>query len=181
MESALAIAPNGGHAMLRSGGHGNDCGLLPAPLVHHTLVKPLMTQPLPSEPLPSLVGSVVSFDTEAYVADDAEALTLREPLRFSFVGYSIWLHLEQHESDLNRAIQTAAERDGLLPIPSPHVTVVYGMTHLTENDAREKFNAEVGERVKRWPKLRTKGFLFDRCFDGVGGEDMVSMALCILV
>ena len=97
----------------------------------------------------------------------------REPLLFSFVGYSIWLELEQHDSDLDRILRAAATDEGVLTIPCPHVTVLYGMEHLTEEEVRNRFREKIATEIEAWPRIHAKGLLCDKSFDGVDGEEMV--------
>ena len=50
-------------------------------------------------------------------------MMLKDTLRFSFSGYSIWLDPEQFDSDLDNAIKVASKELGVYPIPAPHVTL----------------------------------------------------------
>uniref|UniRef100_A0A7R9Z7B6 Uncharacterized protein n=1 Tax=Pseudictyota dubia TaxID=2749911 RepID=A0A7R9Z7B6_9STRA len=197
---------------------GDDCGgpVLPETFAKSfAAMKPSMDAALP--PLEgSVVSSVLSSDAEesssssvtdtdcdvvegavdgdvniSRAAEPTTALlpSLREPLRFSFAGLTVWLHLEQIGSDLDLALSSATELFGLpLAIPSPHVTVVYGMTHLDEEEARYRFNVDARRMMTArataaaeedgstaggsLPKLRPTGVLCDKSFDGVDGEVM---------
>ena len=99
-------------------------------------------------------------------------MIVQDPLRFVFSGYSVWLELEQFHRDLDRAIQTASTELGVRPIPAPHVTVVYGISHLPQEEVRKRF-MEVVEKIPLWPPLKHKGFVSDVEWNGVNGGLMV--------
>ena len=112
-------------------------------------------------------------------------MLLKEPLRFVFSGYSIWLEpeefkLDEESGDLELAIQTSSIALALpFGIPSPHVTAIYGMRHLSEMEVRQRFQ-KVGKLIYEWCPivLKQKGFRNDVEIKGVlGGEmDMAWMA-----
>ena len=123
------------------------------------------------------------------------------PLRFVFSGYSIWLELEQlnidihGRGDLDRAVMDAADHFHLGgAIPSPHVTALYGIDTISDDDEicrlfrdkvklvllkeAEKWKQERGdfcETEKLWPDLISNGIIVDVEFDGVNGGRMVSV------
>lgn len=87
-------------------------------------------------------------------------MLLREPFQFAFRGYSVWLEVRQTDGDLDKAIAFAALEGGLYPIVEPHVTVAYGFTHLSEEEARNRFRNDLAHSIKEWPALETKGSHF---------------------
>lgn len=99
----------------------------------------------------------------------------RDPLRFEFSGVSIWLDIEGSEKggDYHRAINDCASKLGLMPIQG-HVTAIYGITHLTEDEARLKFCGDVRTHFlgRGWPHLQPIGVLSDVELDGVNGGRM---------
>ena len=98
----------------------------------------------------------------------------REPLRFHFVGYTIWLELEEesYNYDLRGTIESIARDLNLQPIPYPHVTAIYGMTHISsQEEILEKWD-EVKLKIKNWPDLIPKGFITDVELAGVDGGTM---------
>lgn len=125
------------------------------------------------------------------------------PLRFVFSGYSLWLDLAQANvdgdgrGDLDRALIDAADRFDLGgAIPSPHVTVLYGIDTIEEDEeARRMFREDVkrvlleeaekrrrtrnrdgdddDDDVKLWPDVSATGILVDVEIDGVGLGTMV--------
>lgn len=115
------------------------------------------------------------------------------PLRFVFSGYSLWLELEQEgidadgRGDLDRAMIDAADRFRLGgAIPSPHVTALYGIDTIDdEEEVRRMFRDDVtgvlmetAERKgtgKMWPDLDATGMIVDVEFDGVNGGKMVRL------
>lgn len=130
------------------------------------------------------------------------------PLRYVFSGYSIWLELEQRDIDINtgrgdldRAMLDAADYFYLGgAIPSPHVTALYGIdTIADEDEIRRRFREDVkrillneaemrkrrlrmedqdgdDSRVEKlWPDLVSTGIIVDVECDGVNGGRMVSV------
>jgi hypothetical protein len=120
----------------------------------------------------------------------------RQPaLRYRFSGYSIWLELEQQKvdnngvGDLDFAVNEAADEFRLGgAIPAPHVTALYGITTIANDDeAINVFREEVmtaitnrattrnevtGSTGKLWPDLDATGILVGAEFDGVNGGEM---------
>jgi hypothetical protein len=110
---------------------------------------------------------------------------LATPLDFVFKGYSIWLELEQVESDLDKAVDAAAldldvhaipgtltgvfvrtlcgvgvkisNHRLLFPLLAPHVTVIYGISHLSEDECLKRFREDLATRLQAWQDLRVKG------------------------
>ena len=93
---------------------------------------------------------------------------LREPLRFAFKGYSIWLEVDEVENDLTDTIHRVSKELGVVPLPSAHLTVVYGIDHLTNVEILKRFD-QLGEKIKSWPKLRPRGVITDIELEGVQG------------
>lgn len=149
------------------------------------------------------VESVDVFPEEESTSTNTTSTTapseeqLRTPLRFTFKGWSIWLDLQQSPTrDIDAAISYAASRENVHPIPAPHVTVLYGMNHLDEDNIRRRFRelnatiASIGTSIGngqsgddtagntiskaggRWPTLLPKGVLVDTEYDGVNGGTM---------
>ena len=135
----------------------------------------------------------------------SESPDRQPPLRFVFSGYSIWLELEQlnidihGRGDLDRAVMDAADHFHLGgAIPSPHVTALYGIDTISDDDEicrlfrdkvklvllkeAEKRKQERGdfcETEKLWPDLISNGIIVDVEFDGVDGGRMVSVMIVV--
>ena len=130
------------------------------------------------------------------------------PLRFVFTGYSLWLELEQVDiddkglGDLDRAMVDAADRFNLEgAIPSPHVTALYGINTIRdEEEIRRVFREDVKDVlldtaakkrtqrqeecasdndhdvngvIKLWPDLSATGIIVDTEFNGINEGTMV--------
>ena len=130
-------------------------------------------------------------------------------LAFQFQGYAIWLDLEQQQQqqhqhepkpfflnpspphttttlveetkqDLDDALRTASAELGVAPIPAPHVTALYGIQHLSEDEVRQRFQDVANElfwfrqRWSSWPVLEPVGFLSNVEIAGKNGGQMVS-------
>lgn len=123
-------------------------------------------------------NSMVQFSkaSTAYVDKGCTSIIPREPLRYEFSGVSIWLDIEgsKEGGDYYRAIIDCASKLGLTPIQG-HVTAIYGITHLTEDEARMKFCSDVRTHflgIGGWPDLQPIGVLSDMSIDGVNGGRM---------
>mmetsp|Transcript_28717 Transcript_28717/g.34988 ORF Transcript_28717/g.34988 Transcript_28717/m.34988 type:complete len:266 (+) Transcript_28717:295-1092(+) len=138
------------------------------------LIDPLQLQSLHNSPsaLHNGIGIPDVAPTDASFGSSLSSL--REPLRFSFKGYTIWLEFEEYSGDFTEAIEHSAKELGVPPIPQPHVTAIYGMDHLSENEIQRKFD-EVKKVIKSWPDLKPRGIVADVELDGVDGGlmDMV--------
>mmetsp|Transcript_27429 Transcript_27429/g.40554 ORF Transcript_27429/g.40554 Transcript_27429/m.40554 type:complete len:230 (-) Transcript_27429:261-950(-) len=100
-------------------------------------------------------------------------LLKREPLRFEFCGYSIWLEIEEKNNDVSNAINQFAQDLGVLPIPQAHVTALYGMDHIDEDEARYRFiNYVTPDKFSSWPPLKPVGIAVDVEYAGVNGGTM---------
>jgi len=152
---------------------------------------------------PSFLLSQIENSRDPFLND--EALTTvsvpekksHPPLRFVFSGYSLWLELEQQQiddhgkGDLDRAMSdAAAEFDLGEAIPSPHVTALYGIDNVQDDEEMLRiFRRDVhrvildvaDERRKRdgkmqggkvWPDLGATGIYVGVEYDGVNGGTM---------
>eukprot|EP00978_Attheya_sp_CCMP212_P014359 scaffold36512_cov59-Attheya_sp.AAC.5 len=133
---------------------------------HHTVVTGVRAS-LHSDPDHGSLNKLFT-NTEPEFSPVEKLEAERDSLYYEFVGYSIWLEVEQYENDLYRAISIAAEDLGLFPIPEPHVTAIYGMTHLAEEEIKDKF-ASLRQEIESWPSLRVKGLITDTEQAGVSG------------
>ena len=101
------------------------------------------------------------------------------PLRFVFTGYSLWLELEQFNiddnglGDLDHAMIDAADRFKLGgAIPSPHVTALYGIDTISdEEEMRRMFREDVKCLLLDMAEERKKKQNEDRGV-GIDGEDV---------
>jgi hypothetical protein len=94
-------------------------------------------------------------------------------LRFAFAGYSIWLEPEPLGDDLDGVIETASAELGVYPIPAPHATVLYGVTHLPEDEVKKRFRDIVYDEIVAWPSLEPAGFITGFEIAGENGGSMV--------
>lgn len=84
----------------------------------------------------------------------------------------MWLELAQTEHDLEKAVASAALDKQLWPIPEPHCTVLYGIDHMTEEEAKQCFREKCVPIAQHWPPFKPKGQFNGVSFDGVDGEEM---------
>lgn len=110
------------------------------------------------EVAPSVAGSDVSDES-------------RLPLQWVFHGLTLWLEFEEFESDLHNAIQHASDKYGTEVIPQPHATAIYGMTHLSEQDASRKLHELPSRLTNGWPRMdRPVGIKQDIAQEGRPGQ-----------
>ena len=80
--------------------------------------------------------------------------------------------MSQADQDLEKAIASVALDHSLCPIPAPHCTVVYGVSHLSESEIRNVFRDKIAPVAHGWPALETQGSQVGVSYDGVDGEEM---------
>lgn len=85
-------------------------------------------------------------------AHSTASIPRRESLRWKFHGLSLWLELEEFDSDLSKAIQHFSDKFGVEPMPCPHLTAIYGMEHLSVEGAVNKMN-EISQKIPKWPSF----------------------------
>lgn len=106
-------------------------------------------------------------------------------LRYVFHGYAVWLEVEQFPctmassdvgkyDDLEQAIQVASEELNVYPIPVPHLTALYGISHLSEVDVRQRFrDIAIELQSHEIPVMQPVSFLSDVEIEGLNGGAMV--------
>lgn len=94
----------------------------------------------------------------------------RESLQWKFYGLSLWLELEEYDSDLSNAIQYFTDKYGVEPMPCPHLTAIYGMKHLSVEEAVNKMN-EIKQKIPKWPSFgKPVSIVQDIAIDGNPGQ-----------
>jgi hypothetical protein len=113
------------------------------------------------EDAPSVAESEVSYDafSDTPSMDDnvnVKILTTgkRLPLQWEFYGLTLWVEFEEFESDLTNAIQDASSFYGTDAVPKPHATAIYGMKHLSVEEARDKLH-QIPTVVPQWPIMES--------------------------
>lgn len=96
---------------------------------------------------PSVAESEVSADDPSI---DTDPTPPRERLRWEFKGLTLWLEYEG--DDLTKAIDDAVHFYGTERIPVAHSTAIYGMTHLSINQAKGRLHKTLLE-IPVWPFL----------------------------
>lgn len=109
-----------------------------------------------SDDTPSVAESEVSSQVSSvdYGLDDESAKTVAEPripLQWVFKGLTLWIEYEEHDQDLTRAIDGASQFYGTERIPMAHSTAIYGMTHLSEQEAMAKLEDVAKAFPNGWP------------------------------
>jgi len=92
-----------------------------------------------AEALPSTVATLPS-----------SPLSSRRSLQWEFKGLTIWLELEEFDNDLTRAVEYFSSKHNSPFIPQPHTTAIYGMEHLSIEEAKSRLR-RVREVIPQWP------------------------------
>jgi hypothetical protein len=122
--------------------------------------------PLSAEPegAPSVVESDLSSVASSSASEDAtstEVPTLirtvpqKKPLQWEFEGLTLWLEYEEFDMDLTKANYHFAGLYGTEVIPRLHSTAIYGMHHLSVQQAKERLAKIPGilPQGGKWPVM----------------------------
>jgi len=127
------------------------------------------------------------FYKDDNIDDDNAATTLeseferlpQNKLNWKFHGLTLWLELEEYQSDITNAISDLASHFRTESIPKSHTTAIYGMTHLTVDEAIKRLH-RVKDVVSSWPTFDPPtGVVSDIAVDGQPGQ-VCSIAWCEL-
>jgi len=126
-------------------------------------------------PTTTTTSAVASSTTAPPVDSSSHNSKRRDPLRFRFKGYSLWLEPEQFSlripskksdtlfshtksntksntrvvSDLDYILALAGAEKGVSPIPQPHLTLLYGMCQFaSEEEIKTVFNGPLREALE---------------------------------
>lgn len=107
------------------------------------------------EDAPSVAESDVSYDLFSDTSIDGDVdvkilTTDKRPLQWHFHGLTLWVEFEEFDNDLTNAIQDASSFYGTEAVPKPHATAIYGMKHLSIEEARDKLH-QIPSIVPQWP------------------------------
>mmetsp|Transcript_31273 Transcript_31273/g.57246 ORF Transcript_31273/g.57246 Transcript_31273/m.57246 type:complete len:341 (+) Transcript_31273:758-1780(+) len=120
------------------------CGPLPElldePVIHVSPARKPPIRQLGTQP--SLQPSVSSLSSTSSIDD-------RRKLQWEFKGLTLWLELEEFDSDITRAVEHFSSKHSSPFIPKSHTTAIYGMEHLSF--------AEAKERLRRVPSILQSG------------------------
>lgn len=100
-------------------------------------------------PLPTVVakeGPAIVVESDNATTD----MSNRRKLQWEFKGLTIWLELEEFDNDLSRAIEDFSSRHSSPFIPQSHTTAIYGMEHLSVEEAKRRLR-EVPSKIGVWP------------------------------
>ncbi len=113
---------------------------------------PSMDQDCPSV-VESDVSSISSVP-EPCPLFEPTATPKRQPLQWEFKGLTLWLEFEEFDRDLTRANEFISKKYGTELIPLVHATAIYGMEHLTMEEAIERMS-KIKEVIPtgEWPVM----------------------------
>lgn len=121
----------------------------------------------------------VENDNPTTFAVEAPFTPAVKKLNWDFHGLSLWLELEEYESDITNAIGDLAIQYQVEKIPKSHTTAIYGMTHLTTDTAIQRLHA-VKNNIPVWPTFASpSGVVSDIAVCGRPGQ-VCSIAWCEL-
>lgn len=119
------------------------------------------TEPPAIQPSISSISSTILTD-----------MSNRRKLQWKFKGLTLWLELEEFDNDITNAISYFSSRHSSPLIPKSHTTAIYGMEHLTPEEASRRLH-KVKEVLSGgvWPKFcRPTGVTSDIAEDGKPGQ-----------
>lgn len=126
-----------------------------------------LTQPTVVRPSLQQSVSSISSSSGGSVASDQSS---RRKLQWRFKGLTLWLELEEFDSDLTRALEDLSAKHSSPVIPKSHTTAIYGMEHLSVDEARRRL-ASVRTRIPQWPAFqRPTGVTSDIAVCGRPGQ-----------
>jgi len=91
--------------------------------------------PLPS---PAIIPSMSSPPLKP--SSSTTPLQQRRKLQWEFKGLTLWLELEEFDNDLTRAVEDFSSKHSSPWIPQPHTTAIYGMEHLSHEEASRRLH-----------------------------------------
>jgi hypothetical protein len=101
--------------------------------------KAVDTVPQRNQDCPSAVESEVSsLSSIPEIPTYIETAPRRQPLQWEFKGLTLWLEFEEFDGDLTRANEFLAAKYGTRTVPRAHATAIYGMDHLSEEEAKTR-------------------------------------------
>lgn len=129
--------------------------------------------PTLNEDAPSVVESEVSSvsslpEVPAFVRTTPKRL----PLQWEFKGLTLWLEFEEFDGDLSKTNEFLSRKYGTEEIPLVHATAIYGMEHLSEEEAVRRL-AQVPQVLTdgKWPLMeRPVGIKQDISQEGLPGQ-----------
>jgi len=118
---------------------------------------------------PTIQPSLSSISSTSTSSSDMSA---RRQLQWEFKGLTLWLELEEFDNDITDAVEDFSSRHSSPFIPKSHTTAIYGMEHLSIDEAKCRLR-----RVKdvliggEWPKFaKPTGMTSDIAEDGKPGQ-----------
>ncbi|GFH50063.1 hypothetical protein CTEN210_06539 [Chaetoceros tenuissimus] len=134
-------------------------------------MEPVLTVEIDSATVPPVLTPLTSSISSTEEIPKTQERKKRPPMDFYFKGYSIWFEIDH--SDYTNCIQSCAKYFNVEPI-TPHVTALYGLTHLSETHTRHLFKTKVKSifSKRQWPHLypiRINNYIE---FNGINGGTM---------
>lgn len=127
-------------------------------------------EPVVEAQAPALQPSMSSLSTSSSASSSTMDASARRKLQWEFKGLTLWLELEEFDDDLTRAVEDFSSRHSSPFIPKPHTTAIYGMDHISADEARGRLR-RVGEEVGTWPSFaRPTGVTSDIAVCGRPGQ-----------
>ena len=110
---------------------------------------------------------------------DANCSASVRKMDFEFKGLTLWLEFDC--PDAQDSIERLSEQKGVEIIPSPHVTLLYGMEDLCQAEAVARLH-ELANRLRSepyapFPTLEGGKPFFGKAWDGIDGQNMVRSLL----
>ena len=91
-----------------------------------------------------------AINIKAKVPPSKVDISNRRKLQWAFKGLTLWLELEEFNNDLTHAVEDFSSTHSSPFIPKPHTTAIYGMEHLSIEQAKERLQ-RVRATIGQWP------------------------------
>jgi len=101
----------------------------------------VMSKSAPSR-IPSVVASPPSSLPSSSIPSSPATSNIanRRKLQWEFKGLTLWLELEEFNNDLTKAVEDFSSKHSSPWIPQPHTTAIYGMEHLSHEEASRRLH-----------------------------------------
>jgi len=99
----------------------------------------VMSKSAPSR-IPSVVSSPPSSLPSSLPTNVSPNIANRRKLQWEFKGLTLWLELEEFNNDLTKAVEDFSSKHSSPWIPQPHTTAIYGMEHLSHEEASRRLH-----------------------------------------
>jgi hypothetical protein len=115
----------------------------PTPVVCRLCMKPCQDN----------TNNIIQPSVSSISSSSSDDLSTRRKLQWKFKGLTLWLELEEFDDDLTSAVEDFSSKHSSPFIPKPHTTVIYGMEHLSREEAKARLQQVKQKIGGEWPSF----------------------------